>query len=250
MSPLPPVAAFLVLINSAFAQTTAPAQTSETAAFSLSTGDISQVELFMGKAIGKPRLRIAYTPEKQAEFAKLAGENLQKRINIVLNGKVVSDILVTQPGTGKSIDVVMDSMDDAAENKAFEIAKALVDPARKSESNLPAASPSPAADSVSFSLSSGQNIPKVVVALSRDHNELDVTFPSHDKIKEYAEITKDNIGKELKIILNGRVVKEETIKAPGWGHVVKVEMSSPGEAFQMAKALINPARQAPIDIHE
>jgi preprotein translocase subunit SecD len=238
------ITALLVYIGSAFAQST------EIQAFSLSTGDVSQVELFMGKAMGKPRLRIVYTPEKQAQFSKIASANLQKKVNIVLNGKIVSDILVTQPEMGKSVDVVMDSMDEATENKAFEIAKALVNPTQKVETNLPAASPVPAVDSVNFSLSSDQNIPKVVVAVFRDHNELDVTFPSHDKIKEYAEITKDNIGKELRIILNGRVVKEETIRAPGWGHVVKVEMPSPGEAFEMAKALINPAPKAPADIHE
>jgi len=60
-------------------------------------------------------------------------------------------------------------------------------------------------DSVSFSLSSDQNIPKVVIAIFRDYIELDVTFPSHDKIKEYAEITKDNIGKRLRIVLNGMI---------------------------------------------
>jgi cobalamin-dependent methionine synthase I len=151
---------------------------------------------------------------------------------------------------GKSIDVLMDSMDEASENEAFEIAMAMVNPTRKPESNLPAASPSAASDSVSFSLSSDENIGKVVVAISRDHNELDVTFPSHDKIKEYAEITKDNIGKQLEIILNGRVVKSETIKAPGWGHVVKVEMPSPAEAFSMAKAMINPAAQPATVIHQ
>jgi preprotein translocase subunit SecD len=245
-----PFAALLVLINPAFAQTEGGAQSSGPAAFVLSTGDVSQVELFMGKAMGKPRLRITYSPEKQAEFSKIAGENLEKKVNIVLNGRIVSDMLVTQSGMGKSLDVFLGAMDEATENEAFEIARALVNPTQNAEANLPAASPSPAGDSVSFSLSSDQNIGKVALFISRDHNELDVTFPSHDKIKEYAEVTKDNIGKTLRIILNGKVVKEETIKAPGWGHVVKVEMPSVEEAFQMAKALINPAPVASTNIHE
>ena len=234
----------LILASTAFAQLNATAPLSSgTAAFTLSAGDVSNLELFMGKHIGQTMLRIAYTPEKQAEFTKIAGENLQKNVSVVLDGKEVSKILVTKEQMDSSLNVMMGPTDEATENEAFAIAKALVNPPPESAVIFPGADAAPAAGDVVFSLSSDEGISKVIVALFKDHTELDVTFPSHEKIDEYARITKDNIGKKLKVLLNGKLVQEDVIKAPGWGHVVKVQMPSPDEAFELAKALIHPNPQ-------
>ncbi len=234
----------LILASTATAQAPATAPLSSgTAAFTLSAGDVSNLELFMGKHIGKTMLRIAYTPEKQDEFTKIAGENLQKNVRVVLNGKEVSKILVTKAQMDTSLNVMMGPVDESTENEAFAIAKALVNPPPESGRIFPAADAAPAAGDVVFSLSSDEGISKVIVALFKDHTELDVTFPSHEKIDEYAKVTKDNIGKKLKVLLNGKLVQEDVIKARGWGHVVKVQMPSPDEAFEMAKALIHPTPQ-------
>jgi preprotein translocase subunit SecD len=234
----------LILASTAAAQAPATASLSSgTAAFTLSAGDVSNLELFMGKHIGQTMLRIAYTPEKQAEFTKIAGENLQKNVSVVLNGKEVSKILVIKAQMDTSLNVMMGPVDEATENEAFAIAKALVNSPPESGGIFPAADDAPAAGDVVFSLSSDEGISKVIVALFKDHTELDVTFPSHEKIEEYAKVTKDNIGKKLKVLLNGKLVQEDVIKAPGWGHVVKVQMPSPDEAFAMAKALIHPTPQ-------
>jgi len=147
-----PFVVLLVLVTLGFAQTTEPAQSAGTPAFSLSTGDVSRAELLMGKHIGKTMLRIAYSREKQAEFSKIAGGNLQKTVKIVLNGKVVSGMLVTKPEMGSYLDVIMDSMDEATENTAFAIAKALVNPMQTSGTSAPAVSPAPASDAVVFSV--------------------------------------------------------------------------------------------------
>ncbi len=228
MKTITPVAAFIAsLVLTGFAL----AQTGETPAFSISSGDVTEIQLFMGKAT---MLRIPLSKEKHDEFSKIGGENLQKKVNIVFNGKVVSEMLVTKPEMGKYLDVMMTSPDEA-----FKAAVAVVNPEKKAATGQIAADPAPVADDVEFSLSSDLHLSKVVVGIARGHTQLGVTF-AHDKVEEYARVTRENIGKKLKIVLNGKVVAEMPITQPGWGHSVTVDMPSAEEAFAMAKSLLNP----------
>ncbi len=111
---LPFVAAFAMGIAPCLAQ--APAAPT----FSLSPADVGKVVIFMYVG-GKTWIEVTYGKEKEAEFAKLAADNLNKPISIMLDGKVVAERTLTSATVGHSIKIDMPTPDEA-----FATAKALL----------------------------------------------------------------------------------------------------------------------------
>jgi hypothetical protein len=220
--------AFLVLLSRAGAQAPAPP------VFALSSGDVLHCELFIYKSKpGSPSattqfLRINYAPAKSAGFSQIAALNLQKKINVTVDGKIIGETEITKPQVGAGVDLTM-----ASPNDAFALAKTLVNPPPK-----PAASLVPAANSVVLSLMPA-DVFKVVVMLFKDHTRLQVAFDK-PKQAEFAQIASANLMKKAEVILNGRPVAELTLTKPTLGHSLTVDMPSPDDAFSMATALIAP----------
>ncbi len=220
------VIAFLVLLAPAGAQDQTPP------VFALSSTDIVHCELFIYKSKpGSPTtqfLRINYAPDKSAAFSQIAALNLQKKINVVVDGKIIGDTEIKTAQIGTGVDLKMASAKDA-----FALAKTLVNPPPQ-----PAVPLAPAANNPVLSLMPA-DVYKVVVMLFRDHTRLQVAF-AKPKQAEFAQIASANLMKKAEVILNGQRVAEITLTKPTLGHSLTVDMPSPDDAFAMATALIAP----------
>ncbi len=104
----------VVLIVVGFVITTAAsfAQAPELPTFALSPADVPKVVIFMYEG-GKTWIEVTYNKEKQAEYSKLATENSNKPIRIVLNGKPFGERTLKDAGVGHSIKVDMASPEEA-----------------------------------------------------------------------------------------------------------------------------------------
>ena len=96
------------------------AQTPEPPTFALSSADVPKVVIFMYEG-GKTWIEVTYSKEKQAEFSKLATENVNKPIRVVLNGKSFGDRTLKDANVGHSIKVDMPTPEEA-----FATARALL----------------------------------------------------------------------------------------------------------------------------
>ena len=111
----------LLLVVALFITTAASfAQTPEPPTFALSAADVPKVVIFMYEG-GKTWIEVTYNKEKQAEFAKLAVDNVNKPICIVLNGKPFGERTLKDASVGHSIKV-----DVASPEEAFATATALL----------------------------------------------------------------------------------------------------------------------------
>ena len=118
------MAAALLAAVPCFAQTPAPPQipvpqVSASTTFALAPADVGKVVLFMYEG-GKTSLEVTFNKDKQAELAKLAADNANKPIGIMLDGKAFGERTFTG-ATGHSVKVDM-----ATPEEAFAMAKALL----------------------------------------------------------------------------------------------------------------------------
>lgn len=66
-----------------------------------------------------------------------------------------------------------------------------------------------------------------------------------EKSVEFSKIAAANLGKKITIVLNGKTVSDTEVSKPGMGQSIDVKMTSPEEAFEIAKAFMNtPAKPA------
>jgi len=226
------------------ADSPAGSPTADPSAFTLDADDVSSTALFMFVKAGEPvsvRLQVGFSDAKQAELARIVGENTGKKIRIMVNGKTVSEMEFKAPNAGRSINI-----DCTLPEEGFAIAKMLVPKsAVTSPSPAPAGSPG-SADPVIFSLSSN-DVGKVVVLMSKsDPVKLEVTF-SKEKQAELARIAEESASgsRRVRIVLNGKVVSErEPFASPAadrpfhTGHSIKVTYATADEAFETGRTLI------------
>jgi hypothetical protein len=92
--------------------------------FSLVPDDVAKVVISLFRE--HTQLEVTFVKSKQEEFAKTAGENLQKKGEIILNGKRAGEMTITKPTLGHSIKVEMPSPAEA-----FTMAQQLIDPTPK-----------------------------------------------------------------------------------------------------------------------
>ena len=116
----PIVKSFLLVVALVIATAVSSAQTPETSTFALSPADVPKVVIFMYEG-GKTWIEVTFNKEKQAEFAKLAADNVDKPIKIVLNGKPFGERTFKDANVGHSI-----KLDVASPEEAFATATALL----------------------------------------------------------------------------------------------------------------------------
>jgi uncharacterized protein (TIGR03067 family) len=86
------------------------AQSPADSTFSLSPGDVTEATI---GASGGTRLQVTLTPEKSEEFSAFTGRNLNKQVRIVVCGKLRSEPFVRERMTGPSMEVFVNSPEDA-----------------------------------------------------------------------------------------------------------------------------------------
>ncbi len=104
----------LAMALTALACRIAPAADDAAPSFALDPVDISKAMVLMYKSPDVPTLlEVTFGKEKQAELAALAASSNGKPVRIILNGKEVSDPVLTPGGTGHSIKIPYASADEA-----------------------------------------------------------------------------------------------------------------------------------------
>jgi uncharacterized protein (TIGR03067 family) len=78
--------------------------------FSLSIGDITEAII---STAAPPQLKVILTPQKSAELASFTELNLNKRVKIIVGGKLCSEPFIRERMAGPSMELYVASTDDA-----------------------------------------------------------------------------------------------------------------------------------------
>ncbi len=103
----------LLLVLFVFAVLSVRAQSPDDSTFSLSPGDAIEATI---DTSGRVRLRVTLTPEKCAELSAFSGRNLNKQVKIVVGGKLRSEPFIRERIAGPSLEIFVNSPEDAVED--------------------------------------------------------------------------------------------------------------------------------------
>src|SRR5687767_6980817 len=102
MSPISMKSSIVLGVLFVFATLSLRAQSADDSTFSLSPGDITEA---MIDTSGGTRLQVMLTPEKRAEFTEFTGRNLNKRVRIVVGGKLRAEPFIRERIAGPSMEI-------------------------------------------------------------------------------------------------------------------------------------------------
>src|SRR5260221_7495938 len=100
----------LLSIFFVFAALSLRAQSADDFTFSLSPGDVTEATIGTS---GGARLQVTLSPEKSAELVTFSTRNLSKQVKIMVGGKLRSEPFIREPIAGPSMDIFVNSPDDA-----------------------------------------------------------------------------------------------------------------------------------------
>jgi hypothetical protein len=204
---------------------------------SLGVGDVHKAVILVTKP-GAVILELTYSKPKQAEFLKASQTGLPKKIQIALNGQIVSERTIAKPLSGHSIKVPMTSVDDA-----FARALALM-PLLKSAAPapLPAAAPPPG-DVPVFSVSS-DSISKFALSMYIPERVwIDLALDDKQRT-EFAQLSAKNSGGKIQLSLNGKIVGELQPPSGKAGSSVRLALANVDQAMAVAKSLMGKSGNA------